>query len=655
MEDNEWIIRYNSNITKIQNETFYCRTDSVELDDNYIARLKLLALVEKNEAAINEYKKIQEIISLKDEKYKLLEKDENGNLRIEKYDLSPESYTYIISSFMDFYNFKNLFKIENINGKNDFLIKKLGIKDSEIARLLSDIKNENIRNFLMVEKVEDDGKMIPVIMKLFDNSADIKRVCCAANYYSEDIVKNIINGEYGDFGEEIEDIILVNISEDTWNSLMQDEKIFDGKEKLFENLKTKMLMLKEIKNDNGEIKGDKYIKIPMDMTVGVEIEMVGPVSKFLYGKLINGFVGESDITIKDINYEGVEVKSPKLTNLNINDVLNMQEKFINLGQFTNITCGGHIHIGATYFNVLKENGELDLVATKLAWKSFFEIWKNTEEIMYKLFTKEGERHRGISFAKPFSEKIEKILQSGILNTSNKKDLNVTFETMKNIQVEEEPILAERNFAINLSNLDRDSKKTIEFRLANGPKDKIELLKNIVLVTNLMVKSKEIGIAESKKLRGKELNEEEKKLLLLKEHLVEDKELSENEKFDDLMNLLFENEKKRTWYRIRYKDSKVDLEKLKKEMNSESRFENTFYGSPLSPRDRKRLQEYDKLQRRAKIDNENVEFSDESYTELVINQKPDLLKKVFNGIKQMINYHRGEYKREKIDDEKSFDS
>ena len=226
--------------------------------------------------------------------------------------------------------------------------------------------------------------------------------------------------------------------------------------------------------------------------------------------------------------------------------------------------------------------------------------------------------------------------------------------MKNIQVEEEPILAERNFAINLSNLDSDSKKTIEFRLANGPKDKIELLKNIVLVTNLMVKSKEIGIDESKKLRGKELTEDEKKLLLLKEHIVEGEINGEKDRFEDLMNLLFENEKRKMWYQVRYKNSLVDIERLKEEKNSESRFENRYYGAPLSTKDRKRIQEYDKLQRRIQIENEKVEFSDESYTELVIKQKPDFLKRVFKGIKEMMNYYHGGQKREKVDDKKSID-
>ena len=157
MNNSEWIERYNKKISKIEEETFYCRTDSVELDDNYIARLKLLALIEKDENAIIEYEKVQEILKLKNEKYKLLEKDEAGNLRILKYNLTPESYIYVVSSFLNFYGFKNLFQLEDINGKQEFLIKKLGIKDSEIARLLSDIKNENIRNALMINRVESNG------------------------------------------------------------------------------------------------------------------------------------------------------------------------------------------------------------------------------------------------------------------------------------------------------------------------------------------------------------------------------------------------------------------------------------------------------------------------------------------------------------------
>ena len=352
MNNSEWIERYNKKISKIEEETFYCRTDSVELDDNYIARLKLLALIEKDENAIIEYEKVQEILKLKNEKYKLLEKDEAGNLRILKYNLTPESYIYVVSSFLNFYGFKNLFQLEDINGKQEFLIKKLGIKDSEIARLLSDIKNENIRNALMINRVESNGKMIPAIMKMFSNKEDIKRVCCAANEYNEEIVRNIINGEYGNFDNELESVILVNISEIIWENIKEDEDLFKDKPELLKGLTNKIAIIKNLKNQNEEIKCEKDLKIPIDMTVGVELEMVGPCSNFLYNKLIKGFDGKTDITVKDDFYTGVEIKSPILNNKNINDVFQVLEMCNQIGQYTNETCGGHIHIGADFFNII---------------------------------------------------------------------------------------------------------------------------------------------------------------------------------------------------------------------------------------------------------------------------------------------------------------
>lgn len=642
----EWINQFNKKIRNMQEETFYCRTDSVELDENYMARLKLLALVEKDEKAAIEYAKIQEILKLKNEKYKLLEKDENGNLRILKYDLTPKSYTYIISSFLNFEGFKNLFQIEDINDSQEFIIKKLGIKECEIARLLSDIKNENLRNALMLERVNDNGKMIPAIMKIFSNKEDIKRVCCASNEYNEDIVRNIINGEYGAFEDELESIILVNISETIWKNIKQDEVLFKDKEELFQGLTNKISIIKKIKNLNEEIREEKEIKIPTDMTIGVELEMVGPCSKLLYHKLIKGFEGRDDITVKDKFYTGVEVKSPILTNKNINDVLNVLEMCNQIGQFSNKTCGGHIHLGADFFNVQNNKGEIDLKATKLAWKNLMEIWMNTEEIMYKILNNEGEKHRGILYAKPFSDKIKLILKSGILD--NKKSIKETLEEMKRIQVDDEPIIAERNFAINFSNLDNENKKTIEFRLANGPKDKRELLKNITLVTKLAITCKQLGVIEAKQGRNEELTVEEQKILELKKDLIANNEIDEQSRFNIFMNLLFGEDKKKEWYQRRYENSDFKIEKAKEEMQDESKYQNTYYGAPLSYIDMRKLQKYDRKIREENIQTEkeeDVNFDKIEYEKLFTDQEPSLLDRVMVGIRKISNFHRRKIDRD----------
>lgn len=642
----EWINQFNKKIRNMKEETFYCRTDSVELDENYMARLKLLALVEKDEKAAIEYAKIQEILKLKNEKYKLLEKDENGNLRILKYDLTPESYTYIISSFFNFEGFKNLFQIEDINGSQEFIIKRLGIKECEIARLLSDIKNENLRNALMLEKVNENGKMTPAIMKIFSNKEDIKRVCCASNEYNEEIVRNIINEEYGIFENELDDIVLVNISDFIWENIRQDEVLFKYKEGLLQRLTKKISIIKKLKNLNEEIREEKEIKIPPEMSIGVELEMVGPCSKFLYNKLIKGFEGREDITVKDKFYTGVEVKSPILTNKNINDVLNVLEMCNQIGQFSNETCGGHIHLGADFLNVENNKGEIDLKATKLAWKNLFEIWTNTEEIMYKILNNEGEKHRGILYAKPFSDKAKMILESGILD--NKKSLRETLDEMKRIQVEDEPLISERNFAINLSNLDNENKKTIEFRLANGPKNKKELLKNITLVTKLAIISKQLGVIEAKQVRNEELTIEEQKNLEVKRDLISNNENDEQSCFNNLINLLFGEDKKKEWYQRRYEKSNFELEKAKEKMQDERKYQNTYYGAPLSYREIRRLQKYERKIREKNLETEpeeEINFDKSEYENLFIDQEPSLLDRVMIGIRKILNFRRREVERE----------
>ena len=500
----------------------------------------------------------------------------------------------------------------------------------------------------MINRVESNGKMIPAIMKMFSNKEDIKRVCCAANEYNEEIVRNIINGEYGNFDNELESVILVNISEIIWENIKEDEDLFKDKPELLKGLTNKIAIIKNLKNQNEEIKCEKDLKIPIDMTVGVELEMVGPCSNFLYNKLIKGFDGKTDITVKDDFYTGVEIKSPILNNKNINDVFQVLEMCNQIGQYTNETCGGHIHIGADFFNIINNKGEIEIEATKLAWKNLFEIWQNTEEIMYKILNNEGEKHRGILFAKPFKEKIKLIFANGILDKN--KSLKETLEEMKRIQVEDEPLIAERNFAINLSNLDNDNKKTIEFRLANDPKNKKELLKNMVLVTTLVSISKHLGEIQAKQKRSEFLNSSEEAMIELKEYLISNKEVDEQIKFNNLMNLLFAEDRIKEWYQIRYEKSVFNLTEEKEKMFDESKYANTHYGAPLSYKDMRRLQKYDKKIRSEKTQNEreeeDINFDKNAYEELFVTQNPSMLERVMVAIRQMAKFRVREKTKEK---------
>ena len=93
---------YNNLLSRVSEIKFYVQTTCDRRDENYYNKLFLKALVEQDPYALNEYSKIQEIISMpKEERSKLLDYDENGELNIQKYGLSEHSKIYVLSRYLD--------------------------------------------------------------------------------------------------------------------------------------------------------------------------------------------------------------------------------------------------------------------------------------------------------------------------------------------------------------------------------------------------------------------------------------------------------------------------------------------------------------------------------------------------------------------------
>ena len=68
---------YNNLLSRVSEIKFYVQTTCDRRDENYYNKLFLKALVEQDPYALNEYSKIQEIISMpKEERSKLLDYDE---------------------------------------------------------------------------------------------------------------------------------------------------------------------------------------------------------------------------------------------------------------------------------------------------------------------------------------------------------------------------------------------------------------------------------------------------------------------------------------------------------------------------------------------------------------------------------------------------
>lgn len=388
--------------------------------------------------------------------------------------------------------------------------------------------------------------------------------------------------------------------------------------------------------------------MPPKMTLGVELEIIGAASDYLYGTLIKGFDGDRDSTIQDVKYPGVEIKSPILKSNNVDDVLGVAEQLVMLGQSTNKSCGGHIHIGSKYLDVKDDERKTNVQATKLVWKSLLEMWKNCEEIMYKITTRAGEEHRGIEYAKPIASKIDKMLQY------DDTEMNVYqyTEMIKMVQTKEEPVLDERYFSINFTNLNI-GKNTIEFRLANGTIDQRELKANIELFIAFVEISRRIGIVRYKEENKSKLTTKEEELLKKYRRICFNQEISEEEKKNELLDMLFETDK-RNIYNERYEKSTFDMKKEEQKFKNKENQTQDVYGAPLTNDELEQVE--GKYDLEDIYTDENINFSEidlEELTEKVQNERINIFMELWARIINWRQNRRGEEKQKKEEEIERF--
>ena len=392
-----------------------------------------------------------------------------------------------------------------------------------------------------------------------------------------------------------------------------------GNPKLREEILKKYAIIKNLTNSNGKLNSQERVYMPNQMTLGVELEIVGPASNYLYDISINGFSGDCDNTIQDEKYPGIEITSPILEGNNIDDALAVAEQLTMLGEYTNKSCGGHIHIGANYLEVRDDFQKVNEEATKFTWKSLLEMWKSNEKIMYKITNRAGEEHRGIEFAKPIAPKIEEMLayDDTPMNAYDYKKM------IKKVQAEKEPYESERIFSINFTNLN-EGKNTLEFRLANGTIEPSELKANIELFIAFVDISKRIGIVRYKEKNKSKLTKNEEELLEKYKEICVEGNMSEEEQKDKLLEMMFDSDKSRI-YNERYEKSTFNLEEEKQKLERESKATSNEYGAQLSDEEMQKLKEY----KRNNGIKEEVEFDMDDLEELTAEIPEERVKTFIN--------------------------
>jgi len=309
--------------------------------------------------------------------------------------------------------------------------------------------------------------------------------------------KSALKGEIEVPVEVIESVILRSGDADFIKMMLDDKEIEVGDE-FRERLRNILLALKV---NELNIEPNIEFTLPKEMTIGMEIENEGESSEILMNSFEFGkWSAKGDGSLRD----GVEIISPilKPTKECAEEIYKVTKALNMLEQGVSERCGGHIHIGADY-----------LTSTQ-AYANFMEIWCNTEQILYTVSNEKSETPRdGVDeYAVPFTGKLQRALEDGVLQLNDEKELDKFVEELKTVQ-------GSRYSGMNLLNVN-NGKNTIEFRLANGTLNPEMWMDNINLFGGIVAVSEELTVTQDKrktamfsKLKEDISNEEKLSILL----------------------------------------------------------------------------------------------------------------------------------------------
>ena len=294
-------------------------------------------------------------------------------------------------------------------------------------------------------------------------------------------------------------------------NLINKVKDNDLKKMLICMLEDKNLMEFLISNET-TLSNNDFVKklcettiINPNITIGVELEACNEnIKNFNKTKTVfNDFNIKQDLTVKS----GFEIVSPILHyNLtDMNKLYQVCELLKRCNFYTDQSCGGHIHIGASYFT------------SKEDYYMLLYLYSNVENILYYITDKEGTIKRSSveRFAMKSKEEYLKAIDEGLFD---KEHFNSEITDIFN------EINKDRYKGLNFKNIGSEYKNTIEFRMPNGEIEFSELLANIKLFARLIEMSHElVQIDKTNEIKEKALKlshtkDEEEKLLLLLEIL-----------------------------------------------------------------------------------------------------------------------------------------
>lgn len=442
------------------------------------------------------------------------------------------------------YDFLKLYS----NKLNDFYICKIicNMKDEKLINVCTDlyIKDDYYKT-IIIKSFNDDvkeeyiGKMkkeshkVELILSLKDVE---KRKYYAllpefSNYRSDLIVGTNDSEFIKEKFKETEKIKLkLNIIKKVKDSNLKLELI-----KLLDDGKMSDFLLSNVIEQASLIKDLKGTKIDENITIGIELECCNiNIKDYLFLKnIFKDYVVKKDSSVR----KGFEIVSPVIKyNLeDMNTLKNVCELLNKHNFYTDKSCGGHIHIGASYLN---------------RWEDYLMLvylYTNVEEILYYISDKEKtpKRVKVNEYASKTKRNYLKAVNEGIFN-------NVEFNG--SIKEMFEKINNNRYKGMNLKNIGGYIKNTIEFRMPNGEINYDELLLNIKLFARLIEMSHKLNDVDT----SKDLKNKASLLASTK---------SERLRLELLLDILFTDEEEKEKYRNRYiKNKKLDLLNMSNMLN-----------------------------------------------------------------------------------------
>lgn len=284
----------------------------------------------------------------------------------------------------------------------------------------------------------------------------------------------------------------------------------------------RMFYLSNINNCKNLLNELKGTILDKDITFGVELECSNEkIDKYRdIDKIFGNYRIERDSSVKN----GFEIVSGILKyDINdLNKLKNVCDLLDRCNFYTDYSAGGHIHIGTKYLDRRED------------YIMLLYLYLNCEDILYFISDRKNTiKRKGIkSYASKNKIEYIKAIDAGLftLEYNNIKELF-------------DKICSSRYRGLNLKNIDKTDKNTIEFRMPNGEINFDELLLNIKLFGRL--------VEMSHKLNDMEDDNYVKKMAFMIGNTK-----SEKERLELLLNLLFDYEEERKIYRDRYFSNKI---------------------------------------------------------------------------------------------------